>query len=240
MKLSKVSLIAAVTLAGVAVASTASAASPVAFNVGIASDYDFRGIDQSGKGETLEVFGGADWTGGPNLYAGIWLSNTGPSGDRALEYDTYAGWKPKAGPVTFDLGLIYYAYTNSKNKVVASDFNTLEFKVAGSVAAGPATIGASVFYSPDFADSSEASWYYELNGSIPVNKKLSISGALGEFKTNAFFSPDSYTTWNLGGTFAFNDHISLDVRYIGTDNNADDLFGDLAVNKVVGTLKATF
>src|SRR5213078_2584751 len=132
------------------------------------SDYVFRGIDQSGKGETLEVFGGADWSGGPDLYAGVWLSNTGPKNDRALEYDLYGGWKPKAGVVTFDLGVIYYAYTNSDNKVVSSDFNTLEFKVAGSVPAGPATIGAAVFYSPDFAGSSEASWYYELNGSIPV------------------------------------------------------------------------
>ena len=106
--------------------------------------------------------------------------------------------------------------------------------------AGPATIGAAVFYSPDFAGSSEASWYYELNGSIPVNKKVSISGAVGEFKTDAFFSPDNYMTWNVGATFAITDHVSIDARYIGTDNNGDDLFGDLAVNKLVGTLKATF
>jgi uncharacterized protein (TIGR02001 family) len=241
MKLSKVSLFAAVALAGAAVASAASAAdSTFAFNAGIASDYLFRGIDQSGKGETLEVFGGADWTGGPDLYAGVWLSNTGPKNDRALEYDIYGGWKPKVGVVTLDLGAIYYAYTNSDNKVVSSDFNTLEFKAAGSVAAGPATLGAAIFYSPDFADTDESSWYYEINGSVPVASKVTLSGAVGQFKTDAFFSPDNYTTWNIGATFAITDHVSIDARYVGTDNNAEDLFGDLGANKLVGTLKATF
>ena len=240
MKLSKVSLCAAVAVATMAFANAASA--EVAFNVGAASDYIFRGIDQSGKGSDIEVFGGVDWTGGSDLYAGVWLTNTGPKGDRAIEYDIYGGWKPKAGPVTLDLGAIYYGYTDSDNGFVDSEFNTLEFKLGGSVAAGPATLGAAIYYSPDFAGTEESSWYTEINGSVPVHEKVLLSGAVGTFQSDAFAGPDSYMTWNAGVTFTLTENFSFDARYVDTDDDAEAIYGNnfAADQKFVATLKAIF
>ncbi len=74
-------------------AGTAQAETTVSFNVGAATDYIFRGIDQTGYYDEGEAFGGVDATSG-SFYAGAWVSNTGPNPVQFIEYDLYAGWKP--------------------------------------------------------------------------------------------------------------------------------------------------
>lgn len=247
MKLSKLALCAAVALTVTGMASAASA--EVAFNAGIATSYTFRGVRQTvdtHDNSTAEVFGGADWSGGPNLYAGIWLSNTGHSNSDGIETDVYAGWKPKAGPVSFDLGVIYYTYSNAKDGFVTNDLNTLEWKAAASIPAGMATLGGAVYYSSDYISSGDSSYYYELNASFPVKKDVTVSAAIGEMKADVFKSfsgskTDKYATWNIGVTVPITEKVSFDARYIGTDSKADKVWGDFAVgNQFVGTVKATF
>lgn len=243
MKLSKVSLCAAIALGAMSIASAAAA--EVSFNAGAATNYVFRGIrntyDNHGGAGAPEIFGGVDFSGGPNLYAGAWISNTGYDDENGIEVDYYAGWKPKAGPVNFDLGLIYYTYNSTPSGAVDSDFNTLEIKGAASIAAGPATLGAAVYYSSDWAGTGDSSWYYELNGSIPVKKDIVLSGAIGGFQADAFVGTDSYTTWNLGVTIPVTEKVSFDARYIGTDKDATSMFGALAADDMfVATLKANF
>jgi uncharacterized protein (TIGR02001 family) len=242
MKLFKVSLCAAVAVATLAMAGAASA--EVTFNAGIATDYVFRGVKQTvdgGGGDSTQVFAGVDWSGGPNLYAGAWISNTGFNNSNGIETDYYAGWKPKAGPVTFDLGAIYYTYNTSNDGFINNDLDTLEFKAAASMAAGPATVGAAVYYSNDWVSTDESSWYYEVNGSIPVKDGVLLSGAIGQFQSDALGNPDSYTTWNVGVTLPVTEKISIDARYIGADNDATTIYGSFAAdNSFVGTIKANF
>jgi uncharacterized protein (TIGR02001 family) len=257
MKLTKLALCAAVALGSMTVANVAMAedapapaAMPsVVFNAGIATSYTFRGVRQtvdSHDNSTAEAFGGVDWSGGPDLYAGVWLSNTGHSNSNGIETDVYAGWKPKAGPVNFDLGVIYYTYSNSSDGFVTNDLNTLEWKAAASIAAGPATLGAAVYYADDYISSGKSSTYWELNGSIPVKKDVVLSGAVGSMKAKVFDSfsgntADSYMVWNIGVTVPITDKVSLDARYIGTDKDATKIWGDFAADdQLVGTIKATF
>ena len=47
-----------------------------------------------------------------------------------IEIDIYAGIKPKTGRITWDLGVIYYAYPNAFDP--AGELNYVEFKVGGS------------------------------------------------------------------------------------------------------------
>jgi uncharacterized protein (TIGR02001 family) len=247
MKLFKVSLCAAVAVASLAAASAASA--EVSFNAGVATEYVFRGVKQTvdgGLGDSAEVFGGVDWSGGPNLYAGAWISNTGFNSSNGIETDFYAGWKPKAGAVTFDLGVIYYTYNNSNDGFVTDNLDTLEFKAAASTAMGPATVGAGVYYSSDYISSGDESWYYEANISFPVKENVSLSAAVGHFQADVFDtwtggSTDSYTTWNVGVTLPITEKVSIDARYVGTDNDATTIWGPFAAdNTFVGTIKATF
>ena len=237
MKIVKASLCAAVAAATMSFATAASA--EVTFNVGVATDYIFRGIDQTGFGTEGQVFGGVDFTGGPNLYAGAWVSNTGPDSENGVEYDLYAGWRPSAGPVSLDLGAIYYGYNDGETGAVSDDFNTLEWKAAASLAVGPATVGAAAFYSNDWLGSDEDALYYEANVSFPLKEKVILTAAIG--KTDSDYGAgtvDSYVTWNAGLTIPVTDNFTIDARYVGNDDDAA-AFGP-AREGFVGTLKATF
>src|SRR4051812_28679376 len=173
----------------------------LAFNVGANTEYVFRGFSQSD--EDPSVFGGVDATFAGIGYAGVWVSNVDFGNGTDAEFDLYAGVKPVVGPVTFDVGVIYYGYTDQP---AGSHEDYWEGKVAASVPAGPATLGAAVYYSPEFFGKTGDAVYYEVNGSVAIPEtKFSVSGALGHQQVEG---PADYTTWNLGVGFAVNDHIS--------------------------------
>ena len=84
-------------------------------NVALATEYVFRGVSQTAEGPSIQ--GGFDATCGM-FYAGVWASNldwggVGGNDVANIEMDFYAGIKPKTGRITWDLGVIYYAYPNS-------------------------------------------------------------------------------------------------------------------------------
>ncbi|MDB5429585.1 MAG: hypothetical protein JWP35_701 [Caulobacter sp.] len=214
--------------AAAATAARAEDTPAVAFNAGVASDYVFRGVSQTM--ENPEVFAGVDATAG-RFYAGAWASNVDFGDSTDAEIDVYAGFKPTLGPVTLDLGVIHYGYVNAPS---GAHYGNWEAKLAASVAVGKATLGGAVFYSPDSFGAAEEAVYYEANGSLPVTKAVSISGAVGR---QTYDGPGDYTTWNLGATWAFASHFSLDARYIDTDEHG---FGDIYGSRAVATLKATF
>lgn len=235
MKLFKTSLLAAV--ATLATAGAASAAD-YSFNVGVANDYVFRGLDQTFD-QDGQLFGGVDVSEGL-FYGGAWASNTGPDGDQGLEYDLYAGVKPSVGGVALDFGVIYYGYTGSNS--VTSDLNAIEIKAAASYPLGPVTVGAAAYYSPEnggFGD--ESSLYLEANAAYTFAAGPTVSAAIGTFSADVPTVPDSYMTYNVGVTMPFAERFSVDLRYHGSDSDAETWFGtDLADDHFVATLKATF
>ena len=240
MKQLKHALIAATALGGAAFATSASADTTWAFNVGIASDYVFRGIDQTTSGSSGEIFGGVDLTV-DQFYAGTWLSNTGPDSDRGLEYDLYAGWRPTAMGLNWDLGAIFYGYSNSSGGFVSSDFNTFELRAGATLPVGSGTVGAVGYWSPDFAGSNENAFYGELNAGYTFTNRATVSGAIGhQWVDDSYFANDGYTTWNLGVTYPITSHIGIDVRYVDTDNAAETFTGLPQDQRFVATLKATF
>jgi len=201
------------------------------FNIGANNDYVFRGFSQSD--EEFSVFGGADVSFGI-AYAGVWASNVDFYDSTDFEFDLYAGIKPTAGPVTFDLGVIYYGYADQPS---GANYDYWEGKAAASMAAGPATVGVAVYYSPNFFGAIDDAVYYEINASASIPEtKFSVSGALGRQSLEA---AKDYTTWNAGVGFALTDHISFDVRYWDTDLSDAESAG-LADARVVGGVKFVF
>jgi uncharacterized protein (TIGR02001 family) len=201
------------------------------FNVGVASDYVFRGFSQTDS--KPQVYGGAD-VGIGIFYAGAWLSNVDFGDSTDMEYDLYAGFKPTLGPVSLDVGILRYGYTNQSD---GADLDFWEGKVAGSVPAGKGTIGAAVYYTPENFNQTGQATYVELNGSMPVTDKLSVSGAVGH---QSLEGPLDYETWNLGVGYAINDVFGVDLRYWDTNvEKSDDPF-KLTSGRVVVGLKAAF
>ncbi len=222
---------ATVAMSGGALAQEADKALDISFNVGAATDYVWRGVSQTE--ESPQISGGVDATVGGMVYAGAWLSNVdfGTGNDTDFELDLYAGVRPQVGPVSLDLGILYYGYINAPT---GSSQDFVEFKVAGSVPVGPATVGAGVYWSNDFYGGTGNATYVELNGSVPVSEKFAVSGAVGYQDVD--YEGD-YTNWNLGVSYAVNDIIGLDLRYHDTDEHD---FGDLYESRVVLSVKAAF
>ena len=102
-------------------AAPAAAASPHTFtgNVGLYSDYRFRGISQTFLKPALQ--GGFDYAHSSGFYAGTWASNVYAGTNAAgagvnynngnMEWDFYGGykWETKSG-VGFDVGVLHYYY----------------------------------------------------------------------------------------------------------------------------------
>jgi uncharacterized protein (TIGR02001 family) len=232
MKAAAPALALAATLAlGVAAQAKAEDGPSVSFNVGAASDYVFRGYSQTDS--KPQVYGGAD-LGVGIFYAGAWLSNVDFGDSTSMEYDLYAGFKPTLGPVSLDVGLLRYGYTNQED---GADLDFWEGKLAGSVAAGKGTVGGALYYTPENFGQTGQATYVELNGSMPIAEKFSVSGAVGH---QALEGDGDYETWNLGLGYAINDVFGLDLRYWDTNVEESNDPAKLTSARVVIGLKAAF
>jgi uncharacterized protein (TIGR02001 family) len=189
-------LFAASAFTALAVAGSASAEGAFAYNIGVTSDYVFRGITQTDGGAAVQ--GGVDYSNGI-FYAGGWASNV----DFAdYEVDLYLGVKPVVGDFTFDFGLISYQYGDEM-------LNSTEAKAAVSYPFYKGTVGAAYYTNLDFDDTT----YYEINASYPLTEKFSVSGALGEQDLGGA----KYTTGNVGVTYLIKPNLTVDVRFSDTN-----------------------
>ena len=198
----------------------------VAFNIGVVSDYVFRGVSQTGEDPVVQ--GGVDANWG-SFYAGAWASTVDFDEGTDAEVDLYGGYRTEAAGYALDFGVLGYFYVNAPS---GADYNFVEFKAAASRAIGPATLGAAVYYSPDFFGADDAATYLEANGAYALADKWTVSGAVGHQWLDV---SDDYTTWNLGLAYALTDHLTVDVRYHDTDVD-----GPLTDDRFVVGLKASF
>lgn len=200
-------------------------------NVAVTSDYVFRGVSQTEEEAAISV--GVDLTNG-SLYAGAWASNVAFPGDpdTEAEIDLYAGIRPEFAGWNWDFGAVGYFYTGQP---VGADYDYVELKAGASRAVGPVTVGAVIYWSPDYFGAAEdEATYVEANAAFTPADKWTISGALG----HQFLSSDfDYTTWNIGAAYALTDNLTLDLRYHDTDEHD---FGQIYESRAVATLKAAF
>ena len=178
------------------------------YNVGLTSDYVWRGFSQSDEGPAVQ--GGVDVAVG-NFYAGTWASSVDFGDGTDAEWDFYAGFTATTGSVDWDFGVTYYNYVGDPD---GSDYNFVEFKVAASQTFDKVTLGGSVNYSPDFYGADESATYVEVTGEYAVSDKFSVSGGIGKQWLDV---GADYGTWNLGVGYAFTDSLSVDVRYWDAD-----------------------
>jgi uncharacterized protein (TIGR02001 family) len=86
------------------------AASPAAFagefsaNIGMMSDYIFRGEKQSSSA----AFAGLDYEHASGIYVGTWAADVG----QGIEYDLYAGYQGEFGDFGYGIGYSGYFYSD--------------------------------------------------------------------------------------------------------------------------------
>jgi uncharacterized protein (TIGR02001 family) len=202
--------IALLTLSGAALAEEFS----WSVNAGGTSDYVFRGVSQSGEDPAFQA--GVD-VGYGIFYAGAWGSNTDDAfTNSAAEVDFYAGIKPVLGPVTFDLGVIYYWYPGDHDDV--ADY--VELKGGASIT--PITnlsLGGYVYWTDEGTFESGEIATYEGNAAYTLPSvgifTPTVSGVLGyvDYQDDDTLS---YTYWNAGLALAV-EKFTFDFRYWDTD-----------------------
>lgn len=200
--------------------------------LGGTSDYVFRGISQTDENPAAQ--GSIDLSYGL-FYAGVWASNVDfGTGSPNAEIDFYAGIKPTMGPgpfwgpVTFDLGVIYYAYPSADDDGAELDYVELK---AGYSMESPwikgLTSGTTVYWSPEYGGEIGDVITLESVASYALPQvgifSPSISGTLGSVygDRDDGFSPggtgaEDYQYWNAGLSLAV-EKFTFDFRYWDTD-----------------------
>lgn len=243
-------------------------------NVALTTDYVFRGVSQTKEGPAIQ--GGYDLTCGM-FYAGVWASNLdwgGFNGNSVanIEMDWYLGIKPVTGKITWDLGVIYYTYPNAVDIGATPgvlgptnrEYNYVELKAGASTEPWKdATVGLTVFYSPDYQYETGSVWTVEgaFSQTFPKFNAFnrtwtpSFSALLGwqhassdqaTYILNVTGDDNSYLYWNAGLTLGFLEKWSLDFRYWDTNIDRAPGFASCSVDlfscdaRFVATLKFTF
>ena len=141
-------------------------------NIGLATEYVFRGVSQTQEGPAVQ--GGFDATCGM-FYAGVWASNLDWGANEGsnianIEMDWYGGIKFNTGRIAWDLGVIYYTYPNGADIgvsatgdfPVSAEFNYVELKVGASAEIWKdGTLGVTGFFSPDYQYETGNVWTVE-------------------------------------------------------------------------------
>lgn len=193
-------------------ADAAPAASPLTFNVGVVSDYLFRGVTQTHGDPALQ--GGADYAFSNGFYVGTWLSTISWVkdwlGKGSVEWDLYGGYRGAfANPDwTYDVGVISYLYPNhgNINPTFLANPNTTEVRaqlgykwlsVKYSRAVSPYFIGW--YGGPAFDQKTRGSNYLEVNASYDLGNGWGVTGHMGHQKVQNLSIAD-YSDYNVGVT----------------------------------------
>lgn len=238
----------------------------VSFNVGVTSDYVFRGISQSRNKAAFS--GGVDYSHTPTgLYAGTWVStiswindsySAASIGDSSrpntpYEQDFYAGIKGgDANGINFDVGAIYYYYPGNKlhTSLGTPGLKANTTEVYGKIGYGPVyfkvnyAIGDAIWVS-----NKAGSYYLDLGADIPVMDGLTFNAHAGHFSfKNDSVAPGAsdynYSDWKIGLTQDFGNGLTGAVAATGT-NASESLWnfngtGYLGDTKGIVTLTKTF
>jgi len=187
-------------------------------NAGFISDYHCRGITQSDHEPAIQ--GGFDWSHDSGLYAGAWGSNVDfDDGDQAhLELDLYAGYAGEYQGVSYDIGIIYYAYPGAASGL---NYDFWEGAISLGYDFGVASASVGLNYSPDYFGGSDDAYYYSADVSVPLPAKITASGHIGyqDIKKNANFGTPDYTDWSVGLSREI-EGFEVTIQYIDTDMNS--------------------
>ena len=206
--------------------SVSTAQAELTANFAASNNYIWRGLTQTVN--EAAVSGGIDYTHDSGLYVGTWISNVSYAADDvySYEHDLYAGFAGEAGPISYDVGYLYYNYDDEAN----FDFG----EVYGSIGYNGLTLGLNVLANTEADEGlgqdfgfGEATYLY-LDYSIEVRDGLELGLHVGRHQgdfSEAFNGvPGDYTDYNIslaknGFSFMVS---STDLDDAGPDNLDND------------------
>jgi uncharacterized protein (TIGR02001 family) len=217
-------LIAATVTTALAAPSLALAADPTPThsftpNVGVVSDYLFRGVSQTHGAAALQ--GGVDYAHASGLYAGVWASTItwvkDAYGKGSTEIDFYGGYKNSfaGGDWTYDVGAIAYTYPGKGAAITNVNANPNTTEVYGALGYKWLTLKYSHAVSSHFIGwlggtvpdkKTGGSNYLELNAAYDIGNGWGVGAHYGTQKvknsvtTAGGVKSANYSDWNIGVT----------------------------------------
>ncbi len=174
-QIAKLSLVAAVTAS--ALLTSTAALAEVSANIGATTNYVWRGVSQSAN--AASVSGGIDYADDSGFYAGTWVGSLSDSdnGFEGTETDFYLGFSGEAEGFTYDVGYIYYAYTELED----SDFGEIylnggvgNFGFGVAYTINSEVVGDSLFDTGDM-------YYHVSYGGIDLGNEMELSLTAGMY-----------------------------------------------------------
>jgi uncharacterized protein (TIGR02001 family) len=240
--------------------STSTAATPaptpaLTGNMGVFSQYIFRGLTQTDRKPALQ--GGFDYAHASGLYVGTWASNiswlrdqTTPVYSRggSLEWDFYGGYKGSlpAG-VTYDLGTLYYWYPGTENPAnggpLSVKADTWELYGALGWKWLSAKYSHGLMNKTFGVRDSRGSWYLDLTATVPLGdfyKPLDGVTFIAHWGKQEYRGTDSrtapasndqlysYEDWKIGLSYALPQNFTIGAFYTDTNGANRVAYGSTA------------
>ncbi len=176
-------------------------------NVGITTDYIFRGISQTSGNPAVQ--GGIDYTHAGGLYAGAWGSNVswitdfGATGSASLELDTYFGFRNTLeNEFSYDVGFIRYNYPGSYTPVagtVKADTDEVYMAVGYKWLGAKYSHGLGKFLTVPGASGTH---YIEVNANVPLGDSGLTLGAHAGRQTYEGTNADALAAAGTSATYS--------------------------------------
>ncbi|MGB3451907.1 MAG: TorF family putative porin [Giesbergeria sp.] len=215
-------------------------------NLGLASNYKYRGQDQdTSKTRAVKpaLQGGFDYAFGESgWYVGNWNSSVHWLPGNSIEMDLYGGYKFKAGALDWDLGALTYLYPGNTTG------NTTELYAATTW--GPLTAKYSHTVSKDYFGWAGAKAGSGLKGTntgylaFSVAQEVAPSVTLKASVGFTRFASDikdtgvpNYMDYSLGAAYDFGGGLSLGAAVAGANKKA--YFGPANQSRLLVTLTKT-
>jgi uncharacterized protein (TIGR02001 family) len=185
------------------------------------SDYDFRGISQSGTDVALQ--GSLDWAHDSGFYLGAWGSNVDFSSEGAdfgedIEVDLYTGFsKSLESGFSWNAGFIYYLYPGAEYPGTSTKLDYWEVSLGG----GFKDFAAKFWYSDNFGNFEDVSgtsadaWYAEVNYTIKLPQDFAIGLHAGH-SDGDYWGDFDYQDYAVSISKALG-HFNLMLKYVYPD-----------------------
>jgi len=235
-------LLATALLAGAGVAQAELSA-----NLGVQSNYYFRGITQTDDGAA--VSGGIDYAHDSGFYVGTWLSNVdfGSDSKADVEVDGYAGFGNDIGDtgIGYDVSAWYYWYPGAGGAAQGGDLDYAEASGSLSYWWLTGTIAYTFWSELDSVNKPRAFKSGDVYYSLSVDPGWSYEGfaptaSIGHYSFdddgNCFECDFNYTNWSIGISKDAGDFGSFSVNYEQI-NDGKDLSDDDNPNFWIGWAK---
>ena len=204
-----------ITAAGLFTSSAlAQSALPVTGQVMLASEYRFRGIDQTFGEPALQA--GFDYAHPSGLYFSNWNSNVHPNAgypNANLEMDLYGGWKRAFGDFGVDVGAIYYFYPGSDPAI---DNKEIYFGARWRTVWLRYNHSLGEYFD---VNGTKDSGYIDLAATFDLGGGWGLVGHYGKLRMHNLRGAD-YEDWKLGVTRDLGGYV-FGLVYIDTNANGD-------------------